>query len=1041
MEAQFGAEVEIEAVQGELLENIVLKNAILYREFRENQVLLRASEVQIKVDLVSGIFKEKALIRSLKKLTFRDFDLYIDEDLSRSEIFKTLFVGRGTGEGIRSLEIELEDGRVHSDFSDPRYPALEILDLDLTVELKAPSVSIEGTGFLREKKGEKKGEKKKTGSFLYGTETPFHLQMDNFNQAFQGVLDLKELHYMGGVFRSVALAFNERIHERVNEEGDEERDEGRNGERTEKRTERSLKKRPTKRTLSVEMKPSDHAPFLASLSEEERNHYRNGMAYKYLPRLYLEYSFNSSLFHLGVSAEEANRSISDVVLYYMAHSPLKEYQKYLHPSWNGEFLGSFDLWLSGKGIEFLLRVDETRGLVNEGDRLSFELEKRIGQAFMFRDIVYSGAGSIEAEGFFDPETQDQDFQLRVKKIPLRWIPLDTFVQIAQSSGRLMPWFERIYWEEDFFSGKIHFFAKDGTYHVEIMNPRVSIYPLWNTYASFSIQETALHFGLEGFDPFEYKIEGVLPWEPGSLLQLNLRWDRLQYQMIQKLLFLDSNNPVHSKNFGNFGMGGEISASVDLENWQNSKVSGLLKLSLSENGDQKDRSITRVEEEKSQDKKQSEPFFRASFGYEKNRFVLYDSNLKNYGMKLSGKLAWNPRNFEKVRSEWVLLYSEDRYDLDLELDSVGPFYRTKLRVDKNQFPWVSLHGDWALEDSRLDIQRVVLSDGTSLYDLVGFLDWKKKTIQSDLLLLARESSRVPLVHLKGNLWFSGSAEQIEIFPDFSLRIRDLSIGVVGSVSLEDQRWFPNLQFTWALQEQEQKTLGLKGWVVQESNQFESQLSFSYEEKNYLGHFTLISLEGAWDYSILVDGLSLQSLGIKGRIYLVEAGLESQLFLFQKEVDKENILLESKANLSFRGNRLYTHWIFDADGNRLDLDGYVEQADSGFLTRFQIQFFQQDQRKNQNRKLSWWWDAVIRKNKNHWELKGKIDSGIRVHGLFEDYSKLSLDFWLDDLRFPLGKGRYLTFDSFFETTSSQKNCVGTICFQSDRRKRFRKIASQH
>lgn len=970
LEDQFGARVEIERVEGELPHNIVIKNAVIYREFREDQVLLRASEVQIKVDLVSGLLKDKVLIRSLKKLIFKDFDLYIDEDLSNSKLFRTIFIKKETGKGIESLEVELVDGRVHSDFSNPDYPALEILDLDLTVQLSAPSFSIEGTGFLREKTREK--NQLSDNSFLYGTETPFHLQMDNFNQSLQGVLDLKELHYMGGTFRSLALQMNF-----------------------------------DKRKLSIQLEPSDYAPFLLTLTPgEQRTHYTNGRASMDLPQLLLNYSFDTSLFHLGLSAEEPNQNVSDIVLYYMANSPLKEYMTYLHPNWNGQFLGSFDLWLSPKGVEFLLRVDQTKGILKEGDRLSFELEKRIEKAFVFRQLVYSGPARIQAEGFFDPETKEQDFQVRVNSIPLRWIDLKTFSQIVNSSGRLKPWFERIHWEEDFFSGQIHFSAKDGKYHLQVMRPRVSVYSLWNMQASFSIKKSSIKFEVSGVSPFEYNIKGFFPRTPRVPLLIDLHFAGLQYRMIQELFFLQE-----SENSRNFGFGGEISAWIDLEDWQNSKISALLKLFSEE--DRMSSSVAasftgKEKNEKTRNIEEPEPLFWLSVGYEKQRFFLYDSKLKDYEVNLTGNVEWSPENLQNFRSKWVLLYSKDRYDLDLEFEMMQSFYRTKLRVDRNQIPWASLSTDWTLKDSRLDFERAVLSDGVAFYDLLGFLDWKKETVQTDLLLIARENPSKPMVHLKGNLGFSRSKKRIQFFPKFSLRIRELALLVAGSLASEGQKWFPNLQFTWGISEKDQKTLGLEGWLSQESNQFQSQISFSFQKKNYFGEVTLVSLGEAWDYHVSVDGVSEQPLGVRGRISLVSGGLENQLFLFQKENEKENILLESKATVSFREDRFYTHWVFNAAGNRLDLNGYLEKDRSNFLTRFQVQFFQEEKRK-----LSWWWDAVIRKNKNNWELKGKSDSGVQFEGLYENYSKLSLDFWLEDFRFSLGSGRYVTFDSSFLT----------------------------
>ncbi|MDH4128542.1 MAG: hypothetical protein OEV44_07315, partial [Spirochaetota bacterium] len=190
-EKSLKTKVKIEKIEGDFVNELILKNMVIYHQFRDNVKFINVKTVRIKFDLVKAILKEKILIRNISTISIEDFTLYLDEYFTNLEAVKVIGgVDDGIDDGPKDIKVLLVKGNIQSNFVNLKNGKFRVSNLNGYFKKLITVNYFEGSGYFE-------------GNKVYmNTKTPFKLAgNDSIKKGVMtGILDIKNLNFLGYTF-------------------------------------------------------------------------------------------------------------------------------------------------------------------------------------------------------------------------------------------------------------------------------------------------------------------------------------------------------------------------------------------------------------------------------------------------------------------------------------------------------------------------------------------------------------------------------------------------------------------------------------------------------------------------------------------------------------------------------------------------------------------------------------------------------------------------------------------------------------------------
>ncbi len=957
LEEKLKAKIKIAKIEGDLVKKLILKDVVLYDQFRTDLILAKAHAVIIEFDMVKALLKEKIPIRNIKKITVENCDLYMDENFGQLEAVKVIAgIDDGLEDGPKNLIVDIKDGRVHSRFQAAKYGEFQADHVRVRFNVIPKGLSFEGFGYLQ-------GDDK----IYQGTKTPFHIYGDDSiaKGTMRGTLDLKSLNYLNYKFKSIA--FNYEI---------------------------------TSEKIKFHVEPSQYEPFIRALPGAYVESYQSANKYKYLIDLSFEYLIDEEDIYLEIPVTEESEAVKAIVKDYLSRSDFSNYLSRLNKNFDWQPYGKA-LFRFNRGdlTDFDLHINRVDNVIQPKDRLSFRLSMSESadnsrlRKIILEKIHYDSpkGGSIKGGMSFNLNQDFNSLDLEIDKLNIpaffpdrskdTWTlsskKKDSPINIKKKDPK-ESLLEKVDLNYDTITTRLTIHKLKDAYEFSLQNNKLASNSIPNADGKVWISGGRIGFELKGEEKIQYHVTASInPLKPDEV-DFDLKLGDLNYPLLKEVLALEPD-------LGEIAFKGDLKGKINLKDLKGSTASGQFKV-ISMGNSEKGTS-------QSPPGASNNPNIKSlatlNLQYKNSTLYFDDSYFHEKDIKFKGLISFVNGT---IYPEFTVKYLEIPIYIDGAVSEVNGRYHTKINLVYDDFnrQWTAFDGYLSLKDHKIHFGEAILRHHQKPYHVRGTIGWEDNQLSTDLALIPKTFDTPPnsqdMLYLKGAIGFSKHQKRRIISPQITLTHHNTPYTLKGQILLEKHKILPRLTLAWTPPLGKQNKFGVKGSVDNRKNGMDADLDLSYNKSNFNLTASIRQKKKGVHLSFLLDGLGAP-MGLEGLIFSdPKGGVRTQMALSMGER-----LVEIDGRFFKKGNTIYSNIFFKSDEHRAHLNGYVAYKDKYYFPYYKLTY---SSPATDYKFMPFILEGQITEYDRYFDIDTVINKRLNITGQYKKYSLLSLKVFFDD-----------------------------------------------
>ncbi len=957
LEEKLKTKVEIAKVEGDFVKKLILKDVVLYDQFRRDLILAKAQAVIIEFDMVKALLKEKVPIRNIKKITVENCDLYMDENFGQLEAVKIIAgIDDGLEDGPKNLIVDIKDGRVHSRFQAAKYGKFRADHVRVRFNVIPKGLSFEGFGYL-------KGDDK----IYQGTQTPFHIYGDDSVEkgTMRGTLDLKSLNYLNYKFKSIAFDYA-----------------------------------ITSEKIKFHVEPSQYEPFIRALPGAYVESYHSANKYNYLIDLSFEYLIDEEDIYLEIPVTEKSEAVKAIVKDYLSHSDFSNYLSRLNKNFDWQPYGKA-LFRFNRGdlTDFDLHINRVDNVIQPKDKLSFRLSMSESadnpkhRRIVMEKIHYDSpkGGSIKGAVSFSLNQDFKSLNLDIDKLNIpaffpdrsrgAWAfsrkKRDSPINIKKKDPK-ESLLEKIDLNQDTITTRLTIHKLKDAYEFSLQNNKLASKSIPNADGKVWTSGGRIGIELRGEEKVKYHVTASIdPLKPDEV-DFDLKLGRLNYPLLKEVLALEPD-------LGEIAFKGDLKGKINLKDLIRSTASGQFKvvsMGSSEKGTGQSPPGASIDPN-------IKDLATVNVKYKNSTLYFDDSYFHEKDIKFKGLISFQNGT---IYPEFTIKYLEIPIYIDGAVSEVNGRYHTKINLVYDDFnrQWTAFDGYLSLKDHKIHFGEAILRHHQKPYHVRGTIGWKDSQFSTDLALIPKTFDSPPKsqdnLYLKGVIGFSKHQKRKTIFPQITLTHHNTPYTLKGQIVLEKHKILPQLTLAWTPPLGKQNKFAVKGSMDNRKNGMDADLDFSYNKSNFNLTASIRQKKKGVHLNLLLNGLGVP-MGLEGLVFSdPKGGVRTQMALSMGER-----LIEIDGRFSKKGNTIYSNVFFKSDEHRAHLNGYVAYADRYYFPYYKLTY---SSPATDYKFMPFILEGQITEYDRYFDIDTVINKRLNITGQYKKYSLLSLKVFFDD-----------------------------------------------